>query len=323
MDVLKIFQMDEPITKKLLKNPNSKSANSTLMSRECTTEIGKIRKQLFHNRTDSFILQKDENETMSKEKMLEITKRLKDIEIPNNENRFLMRKSGESSDQRVAILEQQVKSLERKNQELDSELMQSRQNFIRFQENEALIVEQNNKIKQLENELRSNKESNIGDCVSTNRNSEYEKVMMEYEVFLVKLMEEKAAIQKEKDAITSHLLALETAFNELLEKYERAKQVVIGFKINENSLKRQIENWRKLLYNFDQKYSVMQDYTANMIADGNLQVKDKSEVDEVTLRAKVFENRMRINDLKKREETENTKKTFAPLKHALKKRSLK
>ena len=49
-------------------------------------------------------------------------------------------------------------------------------------------------------------------------------------------------VQNERNQILEDLQAVERAFNDLHRKYERTKEVVAGFKVNEDTLKSTVED---------------------------------------------------------------------------------
>ena len=66
--------------------------------------------------------------------------------------------------------------------------------------------------------------------------------MLKIVFLLLRLIMLSFRIQNERNQILEDLQAVERAFNDLHRKYERTKEVVAGFKSNEDTLKKTVED---------------------------------------------------------------------------------
>ena len=66
--------------------------------------------------------------------------------------------------------------------------------------------------------------------------------MLKIFFLLLRLIMLSFRIQNERNQILEDLQAVERAFNDLHRKYERTKEVVAGFKSNEDTLKKTVED---------------------------------------------------------------------------------
>ena len=115
-----------------------------------------------------------------------------------------------------------------------------------------------NKITAMENKISQLEEQNkeLQRQVDYNRNKEaaLQKVLCNYDNFLKKVIMEKNVVCDHEQTIV-HLANLESAFNELLQKYEKAKVVVQGFQQNETLLKKQVTDYEEILESLRVKFA--------------------------------------------------------------------
>lgn len=105
---------------------------------------------------------------------------------------------------------------------------------------------------------------------------EYEKtisdLIMEKENDKEKLEAEVTAAAAEKQQAVEDLQNVETAFADVHRKYERTKQVVEGFKKNEEQLKQFVEDHKEKLKKQDQKYNMLKAHAEEKLEQANKEI---------------------------------------------------
>jgi myosin heavy subunit len=130
---------------------------------------------------------------------------------------------------------------------------------------EQQIVELQNQNKELRKQLEYNR----------NKEAALQKVLCNYDNLLKKVVIERNA-KKEEVASTSDLASLESAFCELLQKYEKAKIVVQSFQQNETVLRKQVEEYEDILDKLRAKFA-----TYKTLSENKLEVKNEMGVRKV------------------------------------------
>ena len=85
----------------------------------------------------------------------------------------------------------------------------------------------------------------------------------------------KADVQRmvaEKEQAVEDLQNVEAAFADVHRKYERTKQVVEGFKKNEEQLKAYVEVYQSKLSKQDQKYQMLKDHAEEKLEEANREI---------------------------------------------------
>ena len=85
----------------------------------------------------------------------------------------------------------------------------------------------------------------------------------------------KADVQRmvaEKEQAVKDLQNVEAAFADVHRKYERTKQVVEGFKKNEEQLKAYVEVYQSKLSKQDQKYQMLKDHAEEKLEEANREI---------------------------------------------------
>ena len=85
----------------------------------------------------------------------------------------------------------------------------------------------------------------------------------------------KADVQRmvaEKEQAVEDLQNVEAAFADVHRKYERTKQVVEGFKKNEEQLKAYVEENQSKLSKQDQKYQMLKDHAEEKLEEANREI---------------------------------------------------
>merc|ERR1712241_1620854 len=87
---------------------------------------------------------------------------------------------------------------------------------------------------------------------------------------------EKERILNERNQILEDLQAVERAFNDLHRKYERTKEVVAGFKSNEDVLKRTVEDLTIRYKKGEERYEMLKEHAETKLSEAS------SRMEEVT-----------------------------------------
>ncbi|XP_040583564.1 transforming acidic coiled-coil-containing protein 3 [Lepeophtheirus salmonis] len=135
---------------------------------------------------------------------------------------------------------------------------------------------------------------------------EYEKtigeLIAEKEKEKRKFEEEVANLIRERDQAAEDLRNVETAFADVHRKYERSKQVVEGFKQNEDALKRYIEDYKIKLKKQEQKYDLLKAHAEETLEKANLEIENitKAQNSEIArISALLRKTEMKTSSLEK------------------------
>lgn len=91
---------------------------------------------------------------------------------------------------------------------------------------------------------------------------------------------EVATMISEKNQAVEDLQNVEAAFADVHRKYERTKQVVEGFKKNEEQLKAYIEEYKNKLTRQDQKYQLLKEHAEEKLEEANKEIDNISRSQE-------------------------------------------
>merc|ERR1711913_105366 len=78
---------------------------------------------------------------------------------------------------------------------------------------------------------------------------------------------EKERVTKERSQVMDDLQDVERAFNDLYKKYERTKEMVGGFKSNEDTLKTSVEEYNKRFKKGEERYELLKTHAETKLAD--------------------------------------------------------
>jgi len=110
---------------------------------------------------------------------------------------------------------------------------------------------------------------------------EYEKTISELiaekEKERVRHVEEKSVLNGERDQAAEDLKNVEMAFADVHRKYERTKTVVEGFKTNEETLKRMIEESEIKLRKQDQRYELLKSHAEETLEKANREIENMAK----------------------------------------------
>merc|ERR1719391_1071198 len=124
--------------------------------------------------------------------------------------------------------------------------------------------------------------------------NQMKEVVAEYEKTISELIsdkeKEKEQLQvdvermiSEKNQAVEDLQNVESAFADVHRKYERTKQVVEGFKKNEEQLKTYIEEYKNKLSRQDQKYQLLKEHAEEKLEEANKEIDNISKSQEAEI----------------------------------------
>merc|ERR1719342_35440 len=103
-------------------------------------------------------------------------------------------------------------------------------------------------------------------------------IVEEFEKTIAQLISEKEReqvcneIQNERNQILEDLQAVERAFNDLHRKYERTKEVVAGFKTNEDVLKSTVEELSNRYKKGEERYELLKTHAETKLNEANSRI---------------------------------------------------
>jgi len=166
---------------------------------------------------------------------------------------------------------------------------------IEFQEN---LMQREQRLIELQKELeqKTREVAELKKSLSTKLDSEgqMKEVVAEYEKTISELISdkerEKAQLENdvtrmisEKNQAIEDLRNVEAAFADVHRKYERTKQVVEGFKKNEEQLKSYIDEYKNKLSRQDQKYQLLKDHAEEKLDEANKEIDNISKSQEAEI----------------------------------------
>merc|ERR1712029_905600 len=124
--------------------------------------------------------------------------------------------------------------------------------------------------------------------------NQMKEVVAEYEKTISELIsdkeKEKEQLQvdvermiSEKNQAVEDLQNVESAFADVHRKYERTKQVVEGFKKNEEQLKTYIDEYKNKLSRQDQKYQLLKEHAEEKLEEANKEIDNISKSQEAEI----------------------------------------
>ncbi|KAJ8949712.1 hypothetical protein NQ318_013581 [Aromia moschata] len=183
-------------------------------------------------------------------------------------------------------------------------------NRARIKELEEQILELETKNRHLENQL----------SMTNMDENEFQKIMVEYNVFIGKIWSERQEMLQEVTELKDHVENLESSFGRLLEQYDKAKIIITGLKENEDILKKELEEYKNVIDGLEKKYDCLKTYSESKLAEAAVCMDNnhKGNIQEVAmLKAKILQSEVRINELEKHvnlEDVPSRPSMFAPLK---------
>lgn len=143
------------------------------------------------------------------------------------------------------------------------------------------------KIKKLseQNEDYGEKEKTLSQRVAekVKNNKQMSVVMEEYERTISSLIgeregeakrwtEERGTLVRERDEAAAHLASMEHAFNDVHTKYERCKVIIQGYKCNEETLKRTVEENTDAIQKLEARYETLRQHAMQQLNKANTEL---------------------------------------------------
>ncbi|XP_044792777.1 LOW QUALITY PROTEIN: transforming acidic coiled-coil-containing protein 3-like [Bubalus bubalis] len=139
------------------------------------------------------------------------------------------------------------------------------------------------------------------------------KIMDSFEGTVYQVMEEsqkqkeltKAEMQKvlkEKAQLTADLHSMEKSFSDLFKRFEKQKEVIEGYRTNEESLKKCVEDYIERVEKEAQKYQALKAQAEEKLRQASeeiAQVRSKAQTDALALQAVLRKEQMRVHSLEK------------------------
>lgn len=143
------------------------------------------------------------------------------------------------------------------------------------------------KIKKLneQNEEYAEKEKTLSQRVAekVRNNKQMSVVMEEYERTISSLIgerdaetkrwtDERSTLLRERDEAAAHLASMEHAFNDVHTKYERCKVIIQGYKSNEETLKRTVEENNDAIQKLEARYETLRQHAMQQLNKANAEL---------------------------------------------------
>ncbi|CAG9763401.1 unnamed protein product [Ceutorhynchus assimilis] len=135
-------------------------------------------------------------------------------------------------------------------------------------------------------EIRNQKPSNKNDVKTEILH--YQKLLNDYEKTISSQCTELEHLKQEHETTSRHFATLELAFSDVLQKYDRSKIIVDGFKSNEEALTQNLQIAEDKLKQNEAKYESLKTYAKSQIDKCNIEilnVRDKYDFESTKLRA--------------------------------------
>ncbi|XP_054437839.1 transforming acidic coiled-coil-containing protein 3 [Pteronotus mesoamericanus] len=145
------------------------------------------------------------------------------------------------------------------------------------------------------------------------KNLEMGKVMDGFESIVYQAMEEaqkqkelaKAEIQKvlkEKEQLAADLSSMEKSFSDLFKRFEKQKEVIEGYRTNEESLKKCVEDYIARIEKEGQRYQALKAHAEEKLrlaSEEIAQVRSKAQAEALAFQASLRKEQMRVHSLEK------------------------
>lgn len=148
--------------------------------------------------------------------------------------------------------------------ELEKELATYRKEMDRLKKELSVRLESEEQMKQVLKEY----EKTISELIADNKN---EKTKLEVDL---------KKIEAEKQQAAEDLQNVEAAFADVHRKYERTKQVLEGFKSNEDQLKKYVDEYKGKLKKSEQKYDLLKSHAEEKLDEANKELDNISKSQE-------------------------------------------
>lgn len=95
--------------------------------------------------------------------------------------------------------------------------------------------------------------------------NELKMLLDEYNNSFTAKVEELKQVKDESDILKGHLAAMEMAYSDLLQKYERCKTIIHGYKQNEETLREHVEALEDTLQKNEDKYEALKAHVKSQL----------------------------------------------------------
>jgi len=196
------------------------------------------------------------------------------------------------------------------NEDMDEEEEEERAHVEQLSKKEAQIGQMDGMVRSVEDEMRR-----IRGEVKQRQESEEQmrQVLKEYEKTISELISDKEksksrfeaereALLSERDQSVTDLRNVEAAFADVHRKYERAKTVVEGFRQNEETLKKCLEESRLELMRQEEKYDRLRRHAEDTLEKANAEIESVSgshEAETARLTAMLKKTEMKVASLER------------------------
>ncbi|XP_028136529.1 transforming acidic coiled-coil-containing protein 3-like isoform X2 [Diabrotica virgifera virgifera] len=192
------------------------------------------------------------------------------------------------------------------------------------QEKDVLIRNNKEKIRELETEItelkteRQNLQMKLK--ASTLDENGFHEIMISYDDFFQKIWKEREDILSKNAIVESYLENLECSYHELLEKFQKAKDVIFGLKRNQDLLVNELDEYKEIIEVLEHKYESLRIHSEKTIADANVQLDEQQQesLEEIAkLKSKVVQRQAKINELEKQIKVDDHKPLYVPLRNRM------
>ncbi|XP_063539507.1 uncharacterized protein LOC134748642 [Cydia strobilella] len=130
---------------------------------------------------------------------------------------------------------------------------------------------------------------NLAEKTKMNRNmaavvEEYERtiasLISETEQDKKRFAEERNQLVRDRDEQTAHLASMEVSFNDLHSKYEKSKQVIMGYKTNEETYKKSIQEFEENLAKMHTNYELLKQHATSKLNHANQELEKINKAHE-------------------------------------------
>lgn len=168
------------------------------------------------------------------------------------------------------IIKSQTEAL-RKHQSYKQEIKQLKDKL-----EEKNAEEDNTPLKELQETNKSLKlrEAKLLSELNARKNDEqnYRKIMDEFEKTIATQVSELQKLNEEHTVVKRHLATLELAFSDVLQKYDRSKKIIEGFKCNEEALRQSLAASEDNIMKSEQKYESLKAHAKAQIEKCNQEI---------------------------------------------------
>lgn len=109
-------------------------------------------------------------------------------------------------------------------------------------------------------------------------------------------------VLKERDQLTADLNSMEKSFSDLFKRFEKQKEVIEGYKKNEDSLKKCVEEYIARIEREGQRYQALKAHAEEKLklaSEEIAQVRSKAQAEALAFQASLKKAQMQIRSLEK------------------------